>query len=359
MLIWSLRGLAALIAIMTVLPFIPLSHWFVRSFEYPRVQIFVAALAVAVGILVGSKDLSALSTDLILVICLVTCVAYQGYRVFPYTRLSKLQVSKQDGKAQPKDTLRLLVSNVLKDNRDITALRRQIEHNDPDVILLLETDAWWVDQLRFLEEPYPYQLKYPQDGFYGMALYSKLKLTSDSEIRFLVENNIPSIFARIETSHKMNIELYGLHPKPPSPTGNERSIERDAELLIVAKDVRQRTRPTIVTGDMNDVAWSRTTRRFQRISGLLDPRIGRGIYPTFPAHLPLFRFPIDQAFLSEELQLMDLKRLPDIGSDHFPLLIEVAIAPHLANEHRLPEDADSNDFKKAKETVKAAKAQQP
>lgn len=112
-----------------------------------------------------------------------------------------------------------------------------------------------------------------------------------------------------------------LHPPPPVPTFATRSIERDAELLIVGKEVRELNEPIVVFGDLNDVAWSRTNYLFQDISGLLDPRIGRGFYNTFHAQIPVLRFPLDHCFHSNHFRLIDFKRLDYFGSDHFPVNI--------------------------------------
>ena len=74
-------------------------------------------------------------------------------------------------------------------------------------------------------------------------------------------------------------------------------------------------------GDLNDVAWSRTTRLFQRISGLLDPRVGRRYVNTFHADYPLLRWSLDHVFHSTDFALVAMQRLPHIGSDHFPIYV--------------------------------------
>jgi endonuclease/exonuclease/phosphatase (EEP) superfamily protein YafD len=66
------------------------------------------------------------------------------------------------------------------------------------------------------------------------------------------------------------IRLNAVHPEPAVPY--EDTIGRDGELVRVATEVKADPLPAIITGDLHDVAWSRTARRFQRLSGLLDSR---------------------------------------------------------------------------------------
>ncbi|MDB4673529.1 hypothetical protein OAF27_01825, partial [Verrucomicrobiales bacterium] len=76
---------------------------------------------------------------------------------------------------------------------------------------------------------------------------------------------------------------------------------------------------------LNDVAWSSTTRDFKKVSGMLDPRIGRGFYNSFHAKNWYIRFPLDHIFITDEFTLVDLRRLRNIGSDHFPVAITLAL----------------------------------
>jgi hypothetical protein len=153
-----------------------------------------------------------------------------------------------------------------------------------------------------------------------MTLYSRLELINP-KLNFFIEDDIPSIITGVKLDSGESINLYCLHPRPPVPTESDRSNERDAELLLVGRMINKSDAPTIVAGDLNDVAWSRTTNLFQKISGLLDPRIGRGLYSSFHADYPVIRFPLDHVFHSNHFRLAELRRLPNIGSDHFPIYI--------------------------------------
>ncbi len=143
----------------------------------------------------------------------------------------------------------------------------------------------------------------------GMHLYSKLEL-SETEVKFILSDEIPSIHTRVTLASGNQVQLYCLHPKPPSPTEAKDSTLRDAELLIVGDQIKDLDESCIVMGDLNDVAWSRTTRLFQRISGLLDPRVGRHFVNTFHADYPLLRWSLDHIFHSTDFALVHMERLP-------------------------------------------------
>jgi endonuclease/exonuclease/phosphatase (EEP) superfamily protein YafD len=118
----------------------------------------------------------------------------------------------------------------------------------------------------------------------------------------------------------------------------------------VGKEVKSKEAPVIVMGDLNDVAWSHTSYLFRNISGLLDPRVGRGFYNTFHANYPFIRFPLDHFFHSNDFRLLDLQRLPYCGSDHFPIYIDLSYEP--SAERQQPKlEATPDEHEEATEKI--------
>ncbi len=226
----------------------------------------------------------------------------------------------------------------------------------PDLVLTLEPDGWWERELRVLEDDYPHTLKAPLDNRYGMLLHSRLELV-EPEIKYLISDEFPSMHMRVRLASGDEVWLHCLHPEPPSPTEADESTRRDAELLIVGDEVKDRDEPTVVAGDLNDVAWSYTTTLFQKISGLLDPRKGRGMFNTFHAEHPLLRWPLDHVFHSDHFTLGEMARLPAFGSDHFPVYARLVL--EAGAEARQDEvEADAADVARAEEKVAAVDQQE-
>lgn len=339
----------------TVLSFFPFSAWWVRIFDFPRGQLAVLGLGVAAAYYLLRYRQE--KTDYLFLAALAFCVGYQVYRVHPYTLLSPPQLLTSTG-LEVDSRFRLMIANVLMDNRNVSGLRKIIADNRPDLILLTETDDWWLEQLAPLEQNFPHTVLYPLDNTYGIALYSRLELINP-KVRFLIQQDIPSLDVQFKLPNGQLIHLYGLHPRPPSPSENYRSTERDAELLMTGLKIRDETDPVIVAGDLNDVAWSNTSKHFQRISQLRDPRIGRGVYPTFHARYPLLRWPLDHVFVSDQLRLVQLQQLPDFASDHFPISIALSHEPENEEYIAGPPAASEQDITHAREIIAQARERNP
>ncbi len=311
--------LGAVAIIATALPISRHPAWWIRVLDFPRLQIFFIGLVALLGYAIFTPVFD--GTGIVFTILLLASLGYQAYMIYPYTPLVRPQTQRCKH-PDPNNTLSILFANVLQDNRDAYTLRRIIRRNDADLVLLVETDGWWIKQVRGEFSEHPYQVLHPLDNTYGMALFSRLELI-DPKVEYLIEEGVPSIRGRARLRSGRIIEIRCLHPPPPIPNLAETSEPRDAELIIVGKENRDNNLPFVVFGDLNDVAWSRTNYLFQNISGLLDPRVGRGFYHTFHAKLPFLRLPLDHLFHSKHFRLVEFRRLGYFGSDHFPVFVKL------------------------------------
>jgi endonuclease/exonuclease/phosphatase (EEP) superfamily protein YafD len=335
----------------TVTPLVRAEHWAVRLFDFPRLQITVVFIITFVGYLLAREDPG--TADHLFLAALAFCLVYQLWRMWPYTPLHSRQLKRVDEPDEAR-SLSVLISNVLMTNRESGKLRALIREYQPDLFLTVETDDWWDGRLREFEETYPHVVHQPQANTYGMLLYSRYPLV-DPQVRFLVQPDVPSIHTGVRLPSGDLVRLHCLHPRPPAPGENTRSTERDAELLRVARELEHQDQPAIVVGDLNDVAWSRTNGLFQKISGLLDPRIGRGFYSTFNANWPFIRFPLDHAFVSHHFRLRAFATLAHMGSDHFPVFVGLVLCPESADAvNDAPPEATSADEQEASDKISRA-----
>jgi endonuclease/exonuclease/phosphatase (EEP) superfamily protein YafD len=340
-----LTGLVCVVV--TLLPLSRHEAWWIRACDFPRLQIVAASGAVLAALIASgmTRDIA----GLLLALALLGCMAWQLVAILPFTRLWRVEVPASRASSGDR-TLSLLVVNVLMSNRQADELLALIRAHAPDLVLAVETDRWWCDQLERLQD-FAFKLAHPLDNTYGLLLLSKLELV-EPQLRFLLEPAVPSVRTRLRLRSGALVTLYGLHPEPPSPTEADSSAPRDAELVLVAREAAETDAPTIVAGDLNDVAWSHTSRLFRRISRLLDPRVGRGMFNSFHAGHRLLRWPLDHVFVSNDFLLRDMQRLPAFGSDHFPILIRLDHEPRA--EVAEPREPDSDDHAEADRKLEEA-----
>ncbi|MEM7660594.1 MAG: endonuclease/exonuclease/phosphatase family protein, partial [Bacteroidota bacterium] len=309
-----------LLAGLSFVPNLPWKHWIARGPDFFRMPILAvqSLVWVAAVVLFFSQKLPPTYWEVAGWIALLIGMIFQMRRIYPYTPFCPKETTS--AKAGP--TISVLIANVWQHNQQFQPFLDLVRQHKPDLFLTMESDENWQHHLNQLETHYSHSVKVPLDNLYGMHMYSRLPIRQ-AKVQYLVESDVPSIRAEIMMDDEHTIVFYGVHPAPPSPTENVSSKERDAELMLIGISVREESLPTLVCGDLNDVAWSQTTRLFRKLSGLLDPRIGRGLYPTFHARYPLIRFPMDHLFHSPGFRLIRMLRLPAFGSDHFGMYYEL------------------------------------
>lgn len=335
---------AALLIAATLIPLSPFQHWSVRGFDFLKVH---QALAIPAWMLLGHFTAADHPVTRWIQLTLLLCFLYDGALLIQYTPLYPLR--RPTLVSPHSEPISILSVNVYQFNTDYPRFLEMVREARPDMLLTMESNEDWDTAMRPLEREYPFHCKVPLENTYGIHLYSRLPMSA--MVHRFVADDLPSIEADVTTKDGYRFTLFGVHPPPPSPTEEATSKERDGELMSVAKKVRQDGKTTVVVGDFNNVAWSRASRLFRRVSETIDPRVGRGLYSTFHAGSRFLRVPIDLLFHTTDVMIEELKILPDFGSDHLPLYCRFVVTQCDNGQDEQIEELEPGEMEEAEELV--------
>lgn len=218
--------------------------------------------------------------------------------------------------------IRLMAANVSFRNRDYAALLGEIRETDPDVVGLLEVDQDWVDGLSALESEFDWSVLYPEEGAYGLALYSDLR------VRELTSG--PYVEHGLQTSISVELEIDGVPTTlvlahVSAPTSAAKARLRNVQLRTITQALRDDgNEEQILLGDLNTTPWSPYYAELVTTAALSNAARGFGYHVTWPTGVSLLKVPIDHCLVSDGLHVQSFRTGSDFGSDHLPIVIELS-----------------------------------
>lgn len=218
-------------------------------------------------------------------------------------------------------TVEVLSFNLLSDNRSYNEVVEYLGAVDADLVLLHEASRPWEVALESADLPYQVIRGRSEDLIFGTLVLVPGPVEAVS-YGFAADEPRAISLTYTPEGWPRPIEVLSVHPLAPSTS--ERARLRDAQLAFAADWARERTGPYLVAGDLNASPWSWGFRRLLQGTGLRNSQLGYGLHASFPARSTvLLRVPIDHLLHSEELAVRDRRLGPALGSDHFPLRVEL------------------------------------
>lgn len=303
----SAAGVVACVS--SVLGFGESRAWWLDLFVHWRTQYFFALVVLAAVLLALKRR--------------ITAAVFAAFAFLNVAVVAPVFFADAPEAAAGAPAFRLAVINVNTANTRYDLLKAAVEESAPDFIILEEIDSIWLENLSDMAAAYPHFRYVPRDyDNMGIAFYSKRPFAKSTTVEF-AKSNIPVIVAAFDLDARP-LTVVALHAVPPANRGYWNI--RNRQLREAARFAWGLEGPAIIAGDFNTTTWSNTMRDFKNGSRFFDSAAGRGPAFTWPApYLPLL-IPLDQCLHSKELAVLGRRVGPNIGSDHYPLLVDFAFA---------------------------------
>ncbi|MGH3649582.1 MAG: endonuclease/exonuclease/phosphatase family protein [Acidimicrobiia bacterium] len=222
-------------------------------------------------------------------------------------------------------SLRVMSFNLLSTNESYSDVIEYIEAIDPDLVLLHEASRPW--EVAMESAGLDYQIIRPRSD---ELIFGTLVLVRGDDVKaisygFAAGSPRAVSLAYVPPGWSTELNMLGVHPQ--APTDEERAELRNAQLSFAGDWASQQSGPFFVVGDFNATPWSYPFRRLLVNADLNNSQIGFGLQPSFSTNSNLLlRVPIDHLVHSSALEVTNRQLGPTLGSDHFPLVVDLQLA---------------------------------
>jgi len=227
-------------------------------------------------------------------------------------------------------TARIVFANINLANDDLGPLADWAAAVNADVIVLTEVAPQHLAMVEVAFPDYPERVLEPRRHPFGIMILSRLPVAAQETATLVdvrVRGDVISVhgvgaapviaWADVQLAGGL-LRVVGLHPWPP--LWPEMMHAREGQLDEAAGMIAAHEAATVVLGDFNATPWSPALRSFAARAGLT----GFNLAPTWPVWLGPAGIAIDHAMVGGCVSVLRLETGPDIGSDHRPIMVELA-----------------------------------
>lgn len=223
-------------------------------------------------------------------------------------------------------SIRVMSFNLFSQNERFAEVIDYIRTIDPDLVFLYEASRPWEVAVETADLGYEVIRPRADELIFGTLVLVRGEDIEAISFGFAEAQPRAVQIDYRPTGWPRGVEVLSTHPL--APTGSDRADLRDAQLDFAAEWAANRDGAVFVVGDFNATPWSWPFRNLMDKAGLSNSQVGFGLHPSFPATSNvLLRVPIDHLLHSEDLIVRDRRLGPSLGSDHFPLIVDVELVP--------------------------------
>lgn len=153
LLLWIIRLLTLFLVVVSVLPMIPSGQWWVRLWDFPRLQLAWGLLIPLLLLAMHSWWKRPRKEYAAWLVLLLAAGIWQLSHILPFTPVWSTEVPAAEAQPDgPGLDLKLMTANVTYTNDRYAELLSLVQREDPDLLLLIEIDSEWAEGLAPLDE---------------------------------------------------------------------------------------------------------------------------------------------------------------------------------------------------------------